>query len=55
MAIACAIVLAVAGGLLLIFGHGSNRPTVTPVSSQADPYAANLQIGKLEMSESSTM
>jgi hypothetical protein len=55
MAIACAIVLAVGGGLLLIFGHGSNRPTVTPVSAPADSYAANLQIGKLEMSESSTM
>lgn len=55
MAVACAIVLAALGGLFLIFGHGSNQPTVTPVSAPADPYAANLQIGKLEMSESSTM
>jgi hypothetical protein len=55
MAVACAIVLAVLGGLLLIFGHGSNQPAVTPTSASADPYAANLQIGKLEMSESSTM
>jgi hypothetical protein len=55
MAVACAIVLAVVGGLVLIFGHGSNLPTVTPISAPADPYAANLQIGKLEMSESSTM
>ena len=55
MAVACAIVLAVVGGLLLLFGHGSKGPTVTPVSAPSDPYAASLAIGKLEMSESSTM
>ena len=55
MAVACAIVLAVVGGLVLIFGHGSNLPTVTPVSAPADPYAANLAISKVEMSQSSTM
>ena len=55
MAVACAIVLAVGGGLVLIFSWGKGPAQATPVSAPTDPYAANLAIGKLEMSQSSTM
>jgi hypothetical protein len=55
MAIAAAIILAVAGGVFLFFGHGKSEPQVTPISAQADPYAANLPITNLAMSESSNL
>jgi hypothetical protein len=52
---AAAIVIAVAGGLLLYYEHGKNSPTVMPISAATDPYAANLTIGNLAMSESSNL
>ena len=55
MAVAVAIVLAIAGGLVLIFEHGRTVPTVTPISAPADPYAANLSVSHLAMSESSNL
>jgi len=55
VAIASAIVIAAVGGLLFFYEHGKGTPTVTPISAATDPYAANLTIGQLAMSESSNL
>ena len=55
LAVAAAIVLAIAGGIVLFFEHGKSAPTVTPISAATDPYAANLAISNLAMSESSNL
>ena len=55
VAIAVGIVLAVVVGLVLIFGHGKSAPAVTPISAVLDPYAGNLPISNLEMSESANL
>jgi hypothetical protein len=55
LVIAAAIVLAVAGGLVLFYEHDKSAPTVTPISAALDPYAANLTISNLHMSESSNL
>jgi hypothetical protein len=55
MAIAAALALAVGGGMLLFFEHGKKTPQVTPISAQADPYAASLPITSLAMSDSSSL
>jgi len=55
VAVAATIVFVVAGGLVLIFEHGKSGPAFTPISAAADPYAANLAISQLSMSESSNL
>ncbi len=56
LAIAAFVVLAVAIGLFFVFGHGkATTPQVTPISAQPDPYAVNLPITNLAMSESSNL
>jgi hypothetical protein len=55
VAVAAVIVFAVAGGLALILEHGKSTPTVTPISAAMDPYAGNLTISNLAMSESSNL
>jgi hypothetical protein len=55
IAVAAAIVIAVVGGLLLFYEHGKGGPAVTPISAAVDPYAANLTIGQLALSESSNL
>jgi hypothetical protein len=55
MAVAALIVLAVAGGLVLYFEHAKPTPQVTPITASLDPYAANLPISQLEMSESANL
>ncbi len=55
LAIAAAIVIAVAGGLVLIFEHRKSAPAVTPISAATDPYANSLTISQLSMSESSNL
>ncbi len=53
--VAVAIVLAVAIGTIFVLGHGKKGPTVTPISAPTDPYAGNLTISGLQMSESSNL
>jgi len=53
--VAAVIVLVVAGGLVLFYEHGKSAPTVTPISAALDPYAGNLPISNLHMSESSNL
>lgn len=55
VAVASAIAIAAVGALFLFYEHGKGAPTVTPITATADPYAANLTIGKLVMSESSNL
>lgn len=55
LAIAAGIVVVIVGALILFLGHGKNTSQVTPISAQADPYAANLPITNLAMSESSNL
>jgi hypothetical protein len=55
LAIAVAVVLVVAGGLVFLLGRGKSAPGVTPISAQADAYAANLPITNPVMSESSNL
>lgn len=52
---AAAIVFAVTAGLVLVLGHGKNGQTVTPITAATDPYANNLAISRLAMSESSNL
>jgi len=55
VAVAAGTVLAVAVGLVLIFGHGRTGVAVTPISAATDPYAGNLTISQLAMSESANL
>jgi hypothetical protein len=55
LAIAAAVVVVVAAVVILVLQHGQKPATVTPVSAAADPYAANLSISGLAMSESSNL
>lgn len=47
------VILAVVA--VLVLEHGKSTSTVMPVSATGDPYAANLPISGLEMSESSNL
>ena len=55
VAIAAAVVVVVAALVILALGHGKGTPTVAPVNAAPDPYAANLPISALEMSESASL
>ena len=55
VAIAVAVVLVVAVGVVLFYEHRQSAPTVTPISAALDPYAGNLPISNLEMSESANL
>jgi len=56
LAVAAAIVLVVAAVAVLILQreHAKTAPTVTPISAPLDPYAANLPLTSLSMSESTS-
>ena len=56
LVVAAVIVIAIAVGVVLVFQHGKSAPpAVTPISAATDPYAGNLTISKLAMSESSNL
>jgi hypothetical protein len=55
MAIAAAVVLVVAGVLVLVLEHGRGSLKVTPISASLDPYAASLPLTSMVMSESSNL
>jgi hypothetical protein len=55
LAIAAAIVVVVAGALVFVLERGRSQASVTPVTAQADPYAANLPLTDLAMSESTNL
>ena len=52
---AAGVVIAITVTLMLVFGRGSSGPTVTPLDAPLAPYAANLAISNLQMSQSSNM
>ena len=55
LAIAAAAVVVIAAVVIIMLERGSGRSTVAPVNAAADPYAANLPISNLQMSESSNL
>jgi hypothetical protein len=55
LAIAAGIVIVVAAVVILALQHGRKPATVTPISAAVAPYAANLPITGLVMSESSNL
>jgi hypothetical protein len=55
MAIAAGVVIVIAAVVVLALQHGKGAATVTPISTPLDPYAANLAITNLAMSESSSL
>ena len=55
LVIAAAAVLLVAAVVVVMLEHGKRAPTVAPVSAAADPYASNLPISGLQMSESANL
>jgi hypothetical protein len=55
MAIAAVAVIAVAIVVIVLLQHGRGGNTVTPISASVDPYAANLPITGLTMSESGNL
>jgi hypothetical protein len=52
--IAAAVVVAIVI-TLIVMGRGKSGPTAKPISTPLDPYAANLPISNLAMSESSNL
>jgi hypothetical protein len=55
LAIATGVVVVVAAVVILVMQHNRPKVTVTPISASLDPYAANLPISNLAMSESSNL
>lgn len=55
MVIAAAAVLVVATVVIFVMERGKSTSTVAPVSAAVDPYAANLPISQLQMSESGNL
>jgi Tfp pilus assembly major pilin PilA len=55
LVIAAAVVLAVAAIAVFVVEHGRSKPTVAPINATADPYAGNLPITNLALSESANL
>lgn len=55
LVVAAAVVVVVASVFIAVLEHDKRTPTVAPVSAAPDPYAANLPITGLQMSESGNL
>jgi hypothetical protein len=55
LAIAAIAVVVIAAVVIIMMERGAGRATVAPVNASSDPYAANLSISNLQMSESSNL
>ncbi len=55
LAIAAAVVLVIAVITVIAVEHGRSKPTIAPINAGADPYAANLPITNLALSESANL
>jgi hypothetical protein len=55
VAVASVIVIAVVGALFFYYERSKGGPTVTPISAALDPYASNLTVDNLALSESSNL
>ena len=53
--VAALVVLAIGIGLVVYYQHAKSVATVTPISAALDPYAGNLPISSLHMSESANL
>ena len=55
LAIAAGVIVVVAAILIFMMERGKGPAAVTPITAQADPYAASLPITEVKMSESSNL
>lgn len=55
LAIAAALVLVVVAVVLLALNRGQHGATVAPIAASSDPYAVNLPISKVAMSEAGNL
>jgi Protein of unknown function (DUF2393) len=55
LAIAAGVVIAVVVLLIVFLGRGNTAPAATPISASLDPYAKNLVISNLQMSQSANL
>src|SRR6202000_2730780 len=53
--IAASVVVVIAATVIIAVEHGRSKPTVAPINAAADPYAANLPITNLALSESANL
>ena len=55
LAIAAGVIVVVAAVAIFIMERGKGPAAVTPISAQADPYAASLSVADVKMRESSNL
>lgn len=55
LAVATAIVLVLAVGVVVYYEHAKPQSAATPITAPTDPFAANLAIGDLKMSEAANL
>ena len=55
LAIAAGVIVVVAVVVIFMMERGKGPAAVTPISAQADPYAASLPLSDVKMSESSNL
>jgi hypothetical protein len=55
LAIAAGVIVVVAAIVIFIMERGKGAAAVTPISAQADPYAASLPVSDVKMSESGNL